>query len=346
MHELFLSAAISARTMHEAQTLGLKKEPNRGPRLNITTTSFVALYSGPSGLQILLLLFNLIHDRECIPQGWREGKLVSVPKSGDLTNCANYRGLTLLPAISKLFSNLLLQRASPHVELSDHQYGFRHGRGTADALFALDATVRPRVQRGELTYLFFLDWSKAYDRVMHHAFLARLAHKGVTGKLWRHIDALYQHCSAQACTDGCHSTPLAVHCGVAQGCPLSPFLYAAFIDGLLDSVHSECADSGLLAGSSPLVLQAYADDKVAASSSPRGLQRILHAMKRYGDTWGCCANTDKSRVLLVGPPGAVAEARNHGFRWGSAPLQVVDQVKYLGVRLNCAWTWDTHIAAA
>jgi hypothetical protein len=67
--------------------------------------------------------------------------LVSVPKSGDLTDCTNYRGLTLLPALSKLFSNLLLQRLSPHVELNDHQYGFRHGRGTADALFALDATV-------------------------------------------------------------------------------------------------------------------------------------------------------------------------------------------------------------
>jgi hypothetical protein len=62
--------------------------------------------------------------------------------------------------------------------------------------------------------------------------------------------------------------------------------------------------------------------------------------------WGCCVNTDKSHVLLVGPPGAVAEARHHDFRWGSTPLQVVDQVKYLGVQLNCAWTWDTHIAAA
>jgi hypothetical protein len=54
---------------------------------------------------------------------------------------------------------------------------------------------------------------------------------------------------------------------------------------------------------------------------------------------------NKSHVLLVGSQGAVAEARNHDLRWGSAPLQVVDQVKYLGVRLNCAWTWDTHVAA-
>jgi hypothetical protein len=195
---------------------------------------------------------------------------VSAHKSGDLTNCTNYRGLTLLPALSTLSSNLLLQRLSLHVALNDHQYGFRHGRRTADALFALEATVRPRVQRGDITCLFVLDWSKAYDRVMHHAFLARLAEKGVTGKLWRLIDALYQRCSARACIDGCQSEPLAVHCGVAQGCPLSPFLYAVFIDGMLASVHSECADAGLLADRSPLVLQAYADVKVAVSSRPPG----------------------------------------------------------------------------
>jgi hypothetical protein len=102
-------------------------------------------------------------------------------------------------------------------------------RGTTDALFALDATVRLRVQRGELTCLFFLDWSKSYDRVMHHAFLARLAYKGVTGKLWQLIDAIYHRCSARACINGCLSLPMAVHCGVAQGCPLSPFLYAVLI---------------------------------------------------------------------------------------------------------------------
>jgi hypothetical protein len=61
-------------------------------------------------------------------------------------------------------------------------------------------------------------------------------------------------------------------------------------------------------------------------------------MKRYGDTWGCCANTDKSHVLLVGPAETVVESRSYDFRWGSAPLQVVNQVKYLGVRLNCAWS--------
>jgi hypothetical protein len=69
-------------------------------------------------------------------------------------------------------------------------------------------------------------------------------------------------------------------------------------------------------------------------------------MKRYGDTWGCCANTAKSHILLVGPSAAVQEAQRDEFRWGCSPLQVVDKVKYLGLWFTSDWSWDTHIAAA
>jgi hypothetical protein len=91
-------------------------------------------YCGPQGRELLLLLCNLIHNPVCIQHGWREGTLVSVPKSGDLTNCSNYRGLTPLLTITQLFTHLLLQRVPPHVQLNDHQCGFLRGRGTADAL--------------------------------------------------------------------------------------------------------------------------------------------------------------------------------------------------------------------
>jgi hypothetical protein len=141
-------------------------------------------------------------------------------------------------------------------------------------------------------------------------------------------------CFARVSLGGCLSSSLTVHRGVAQGCPLSPFLYAVFIDGVLQSVQTECADSGICAGQAPLVLQAYADDQAAASPTPLGLQRILDAMQRYGDTWGCCANTDKTHILLVGPPEAAADARRHDFQWGTSSLAVVDQVRYLGIWLT------------
>jgi Reverse transcriptase (RNA-dependent DNA polymerase) len=171
-------------------------------------------------------LLNVVRRTECMPAGWRDGVMVPLPKTGDLTECGNYRGLTLMPAIDKLFSQIMVKRLSAHVQLHDHQYGFRTGRSTFDALFALHAAVKPRVRDGLLSCLLFLDWSKAYDRVMHAAFLDRLAAKGVTGKAWRLVDAMYKNASSRVRLEGHMSSASHVTCGVAQGCPLSPFLLA------------------------------------------------------------------------------------------------------------------------
>jgi hypothetical protein len=120
-----------------------------------------------------------------VPSPWRKRILFSVLNSGDLSDCSKYRGLTLLPTITKLLTHLLLQRVRPHVQLNDHQYVFGGG-----AVLQMPSLLW--VQRGELTCLASLDWSKAHNRVMHHACLDRLAHKDVSGKMWRLIDALYQ----------------------------------------------------------------------------------------------------------------------------------------------------------
>jgi hypothetical protein len=69
-------------------------------------------------------------------------------------------------------------------------------------------------------------------------------------------------------------------------------------------------------------------------------------VKRYGDAWGCCANTYKRRGLLVGLQEAAAEACRLADPWGSASLHVVDNVKCLDGRLNCTWTWDMCTPAA
>jgi Reverse transcriptase (RNA-dependent DNA polymerase) len=129
-----------------------------------------------------------------------------------------------MPAIDKLFSQIMVKRLAAHVPLHDHQYGFRKGRSAFDALFALHAAVEPRVRNGLLSCLLFLDWSKAYDRVMHAAFLDRLAAKGVTGKAWRLVDAMYKNAGAAGrkhvlgfpsdvwCRTGLPLIPLPVRC--------------------------------------------------------------------------------------------------------------------------------------
>jgi hypothetical protein len=127
---------------------------------------------------------------------------------------------------------------------------------------------------------------------------------------------------------------------------MSPFLYAVFVGGMLESVRTECANSGILAGEGRPYRRRRSNDQAAASSTPISLRRILDAIKRHGDTWGCCANFDKTNVVLVGPPDAAADARCHDFHLGSFSLTMVGLARYLGIWLTSFWRWSTHVAAA
>ena len=77
---------------------------------------------------------------EEVPLDWKEGYLIKLPKKGDLSNCTNYRGITLLDVSGKVFNRALLNRMKDVVDtkLRDQQAGFRKDRSCLDQI----ATVR------------------------------------------------------------------------------------------------------------------------------------------------------------------------------------------------------------
>ena len=78
-------------------------------------------YSGGTGVQVLTHLFNAVLSTRCVPSTWRKGIVVHLAKGGDGGDCSNYRPLTLLPIIDKLFAKLLSERISRVVCLHDQQ---------------------------------------------------------------------------------------------------------------------------------------------------------------------------------------------------------------------------------
>ena len=71
--------------------------------------------------------FRKILDNEIIPTTWCEGNIIILPKKGDLTNCNNWTGITLLSIPSKIFSKIIIARIKTAVEnkLQSEQSGFR-----------------------------------------------------------------------------------------------------------------------------------------------------------------------------------------------------------------------------
>ena len=87
----------------------------------------------------LVSLFNFIFDIGIFPDGWGEGLIVPLYKKGSMLNPTNYRGITLLSVLGKLFTRILNNRLDGWAEKYQiyigAQNGFRRGRGTADSAF-------------------------------------------------------------------------------------------------------------------------------------------------------------------------------------------------------------------
>jgi len=145
------------------------------------------------GEKAIWKLFSEIWDKEKVPEEWGKGIIVPIPKKGQSMDPGNYRGITLLNVIPKLFTSIIHERLSEYCEnekmLSEEQGGFRKARSTIDQIFILHELTKGRFPKR--TYACFLDIQKAYDRVWREGLWAAMYRKGISGKIWRVIRSLY-----------------------------------------------------------------------------------------------------------------------------------------------------------
>eukprot|EP00973_Karenia_brevis_P082974 11504529-Karenia_brevis.AAC.1 len=90
-------------------------------------------HGGPRLAEVLLDMFNaIIGNPMTTPQNWKEAIITVLYKSGDPKLPKNYRPITIIPILYKLFSRLLYQRLSPILDVGQckDQAGFRRGYST------------------------------------------------------------------------------------------------------------------------------------------------------------------------------------------------------------------------
>ena len=118
---------------------------------------------------VLTCLFNNVFQNGYFPSIWTNGIIVPLHEKGSLNNVDNYRGITLLSTLGKLFTRVLNNRlmlwADSHSILIDAQAGFRKGRSTVDNTFILHYIVNVCLNQNQRLYCSFIDFRKAFDYV-------------------------------------------------------------------------------------------------------------------------------------------------------------------------------------
>ena len=140
--------------------------------------------------------------------------------------------------------------------------------------------------------------------------------------LWVQCSPSWWHCTRRrpaACVLG-RPPAFAVQRAVAQGCPLSPLLYAIFIDPVLQDMqslpHPDMLWLGPPTSKRKLVGQAYADDLAGIAATQQGLQRVVDAVHAHSLRWGWLLNVHKSVVIVFGKRSVCARLGAPELSWG------------------------------
>ena len=317
-------------------------------------------YAGPEMTRSLWVLFNTLFEKEQVPQDWTRGLIVPIYKDGDKHIADNYRGITLLSVVGKLYTVILNKRLSRWCErnqiLVDEQAGFREARSTSDQLFILREAVLDRSRRNKDTYCCFLDIKKAYDTVFREGLWRRLWEAGVKGKMWRVLKNIYNKVESSVVVNGKRGEWFELHTGVRQGCILSPTLFAIFIDGLAREVKARNlgAEVGPQVGARKservakrrntqqqqqqvqVSLLLFADDIVLLASSEENLQEMLHTVDQYSRRYRFEFNAKKSNTMVFSQQQNKAATT---VRLGDSVLEQKTSYKYLGLEAERGWKW-------
>ena len=138
--------------------------------------------------QHITLLYNLSIDHETFPDRLKVAGITPAHKSCAKDSIDNYRPISNLPVLSKVFEKLTLIRLISFVSryelLSDSQYGFRRGRNTSQAAIRLVSLIMQSYRKRMYCACFFLDLRKAFDTVDHQILMQKLSNAGFRGPIY------------------------------------------------------------------------------------------------------------------------------------------------------------------
>ena len=133
----------------------------------------------------LSIIFNKAIQEGVFPDLYKSSKVIPLFKNGSTLSVTNFRPISLLPIISKVFEKLIFIRLSSFLSkyeiLTDYQYGFQAHKSTELAVNTIINNVVKAFEEKNKAYRIFLDFAKAFDTVDHKILLKKLEHYGIRG---------------------------------------------------------------------------------------------------------------------------------------------------------------------
>ena len=301
-----------------------------------------------SVVELIVNLFNLILRTGHVPYDWSIGLIVPIfKKKGSKFDPNNYRGITLLSCLGKLFTFCINSRLTKFLTdratVGEEQAAFREDYSTLDHVFVLNELVNLYLHKNNRMYCCFIDYQKAFDTINRSALWGKVIENGINGKLLRVIYNMYETAKSCVKQETMISGLFACNMGVRQGENLSPLLFALFLNDFEISISRKynglptLQEISRILGSDEIEFfinmytLLYADDTLILAESPEDLQLALDEVGNYCQTWGLSINQTKTKVVIFSR-GKVK--KQFHFKIGNINIDTDSEYCYLGIVFN------------
>ena len=279
---------------------------------------------------LLTYLFNQVFSGE-YPKDWTLLKVFNIFKKGCRLDTCNYRGISIMVALAKLYDMVLAARFIQWYKPCPEQAGSQKGRGCEEQILALRLMIDIARKMKNILYITFVDYQTAYDKVDRYKLLKQLDTKGCGTRFLKAIQA-----SLQNTTGVIGNTMFSTTAGVKQGGCTSCPLFTCYIDSTIEAISSVGPD-GWLGKFHCLLLM---DDTVLFATSRNKMIEKLNKLKRCTEDIGMVIHPNKSMFLTVNTTDRTTICLN------DVKIRYTKEYIYLGTNISnstCANQVKSHI---
>ena len=199
-------------------------------------------YTADAISPILSEIFNFSLQSSEFLNPWKIAYVTALFKKGDPQQCSNYRPISLLSILSKVFERCVFREVFnfllTHEKLSKLQAAYTPNSSTECQLLEIYNTISEAMEHGLSIRFVFCDVSKAFDRVWHEGLLHKLENNGVRGSLLKWFKSYLSDRQQLVVLNGQKSELKNIKAGVPQGSILGPLLFIVYMNDIVDAVNT------------------------------------------------------------------------------------------------------------
>ena len=286
-----------------------------------------------------LCIINNSFKNGIFPDLFKVAKIIPVYKKGSKLDRSNYRPISLLSNISKIFEKLMHTRLYGFLDrferLYKYQFGFRNKHSTTHTLINITEAIRKALDEKSYACGVFVDLQKAFDTVNHNILLTKLNYNGIRGSALEWFRSYLSNRSQFVSINDKLSTIKMLASGVPQGSILGPLLFLIYINDLHECIkHSTtyhfADDTNLLLISNSL--------KKLNKHINHDLSNLVHWLRANKIS----LNTKKTELIIFRPKNTIV-TKHLNFRISGQKIFPVKVIKYLGIKIDENLNFITHM---